>query len=109
MVATGPTPGSTPISVPSTTPMKQYSRLIGVKATPKPIDRLVSRSMFFSLSTRDEGRPDRELQIEQAHEGPHRQGDEGHGEERVFLGVLLERQELVDHIGDGQEADHPAA
>ena len=35
MVATGPIPGSTPIAVPSTQPMKQYSRLIGVKATPK--------------------------------------------------------------------------
>ena len=41
MVATGPMPGSTPISVPSTQPMKQYSRLIGVKATPKPSARLL--------------------------------------------------------------------
>jgi hypothetical protein len=29
MVATGPTPGRTPISVPTKTPIKQYKRLIG--------------------------------------------------------------------------------
>src|SRR3954467_4826536 len=69
MVATGPTPGSTPISVPSRQPMNAYSRLIGVKATPKPMERLVIRSMRCSRSARDEGRPDRELQLEQDHEG----------------------------------------
>src|SRR3954470_17542368 len=65
MVATGPMPGSTPISVPSTQPMKQYSRLIGVTATPKPVARLARRSMSFFLSAADEGRPHRELQLEQ--------------------------------------------
>src|SRR3954470_9549930 len=67
MVATGPMPGSTPISVPSRQPMKAYSRLIGVNATPKPIERWKIRSMVFS--TRDEAGPHRELQFQQHDEG----------------------------------------
>src|ERR1700745_2451739 len=58
MVATGPMPGSTPIRVPSTQPMKQYSRLIGVTATPKPVARVARRSMSFFLSAADEGQTD---------------------------------------------------
>src|SRR5260221_1174089 len=45
MVATGPMPGSTPISVPSTQPIRQNNRLSGVIATPKPITRLLKISM----------------------------------------------------------------
>src|SRR4051812_33194294 len=45
MVATGPMPGSTPISVPSSTPISAYSRCIGETATPKPRIRLLKRSM----------------------------------------------------------------
>jgi len=41
MVATGPMPGSTPISVPRITPPRQYSRLLIDSATPKPMPRLV--------------------------------------------------------------------
>ena len=40
MVASGPMPGSTPISVPSSTPAKQYIRFGRVSATPKPMPRL---------------------------------------------------------------------
>jgi hypothetical protein len=36
MVATGPMPGSTPMSVPTKTPTKQARRLPGIKATPRP-------------------------------------------------------------------------
>ena len=36
-VSAGPTPGSTPIAVPSVTPMKPHSRLFGASATPKPV------------------------------------------------------------------------
>ncbi len=39
IVATGPTPGSTPISVPSITPISAYSRFIGETATEKPSQR----------------------------------------------------------------------
>jgi hypothetical protein len=34
--ATGPMPGSTPISVPARTPRKQYARLTGCRAMEKP-------------------------------------------------------------------------
>jgi hypothetical protein len=46
MVATGPMPGNTPISVPKIQPIKQYIKLIGVNATPKPKAKLLSKSMF---------------------------------------------------------------
>ena len=38
--ATGPTPGRTPISVPSIDPRKANRRLCGVRATEKPMSRL---------------------------------------------------------------------
>src|SRR5215212_6443336 len=88
IVATGPMPGSTPISVPSRQPMKGYSRLTGVTATPKPMERLVIRSMLSALC-RDEAGPHGELQLEQHHEGEvaaHRQDG---GQDRHFLGPEL--------------------
>ena len=36
IVATGPIPGSTPISVPTKTPTKHANRLPGVRVTPRP-------------------------------------------------------------------------
>src|SRR4029078_11878574 len=59
MVATGPTPGSTPIIVPSRTPISAYSRWIGLTATPKPSTRLWKRSMRASAE-RERGRAHRE-------------------------------------------------
>src|SRR5205085_1726771 len=86
MVATGPMPGSTPISVPSRQPMKAYSRLIGVKATPKPIERFEMRSMFLCpLSTGDETGPHRELQLQQDDEGEIAADGEHGGKDRDFL------------------------
>src|SRR6478609_387995 len=89
MVATGPMPGSTPISVPSRQPMNAYSRLIGVKATPKPMERLEIRSMSFVPpgSTGDEGRPDLELQLEQQDEGGVAADGQDGGQDRHFLGL----------------------
>ena len=49
MVATGPIPGSTPIAVPMTQPIRQKSRLLNVNATPKPCARLEMSSMMFCL------------------------------------------------------------
>src|SRR6478609_6549333 len=74
MVATGPMPGSTPISVPSRQPISAYIRLIGVSATPKPIDRCWSRSMSALP------RPDRQLEAQAHHEHAdreHRERDAG--------------------------------
>src|SRR6218665_1588102 len=45
MVATAPMPGSTPISVPSSTPTKQNSRFCGSTATCRPMAMLESSSM----------------------------------------------------------------
>ncbi|MDH6634898.1 UNVERIFIED_ORG: hypothetical protein M2438_000073 [Methylobacterium sp. SuP10 SLI 274] len=44
MVAIGPTPGNTPISVPTRQPRKQSSRFCRLSATPKPRPRLERRS-----------------------------------------------------------------
>src|SRR3954464_15708587 len=85
MVATGPMPGSTPISVPSRQPMKAYSRLIGVNATPKPIERLEIRSMVFS--PRDEAGPHRELQVQQHDEGEVAADGQHGGQDGDFLGL----------------------
>src|SRR3954465_3344531 len=88
MVATGPMPGSTPISVPSRQPMKQYSRLIGVKATPNPMERLLIRSMvLFLLSAGQEAGPHGELQLEQQDEGQVAQHREHRRQHRHFLGL----------------------
>src|SRR6185503_13057633 len=81
MVATGPTPGRTPISVPSRTPINAYSRLIGVIATPKPSIRLLKRSMRASAERR---RPHREGQRQALHEHEVREQDQ-HDEEDADL------------------------
>ncbi len=39
MVASGPTPGSTPTAVPRNAPMKQKNRLMGTAAVEKPNQR----------------------------------------------------------------------
>src|SRR3954447_19447675 len=43
-VAMVPMPGNTPTSVPTSAPIRHSSRLIGVKATPKPSARLEKSS-----------------------------------------------------------------
>src|SRR5215468_2583994 len=108
MVATGPMPGSTPISVPSRQPMKAYSRLIGVKATPKPIERLVIRSMFFFSSTRDEAGPHRELQLQQHDEGEVAADGQDRREDGDFLGlefVAGQRRDEGERV-DGDDQAH---
>src|SRR3954469_18660288 len=75
MVATGPMPGSTPISVPSTTPIRQYSRLIGETATPKPMIRLLKMSIMAGPSAHNR-RPHREGQREPLHEDQYREDDQ---------------------------------
>src|ERR1044072_5967153 len=47
MVASGPMPGSTPISVPTETPIRQYSRFCQDSATPKPKIRLWNSSIVL--------------------------------------------------------------
>ena len=45
IVASGPMPGSTPISVPTSAPTKQKKTLVGVKVTLNPRLRLAIRSI----------------------------------------------------------------
>src|SRR3954454_3172673 len=56
-VAMVPMPGSTPTSVPTSAPIRQSRRLIGVKATPKPRARLEKSSAItpsLDQETREE-------------------------------------------------------
>src|SRR5690242_12769401 len=56
MVATGPMPGSTPISVPRKQPIRQYMMFDHVRATPKPSMRLFTSSMEDPLGAADRER-----------------------------------------------------
>src|SRR5687767_11426080 len=100
IVATGPTPGSTPISVPSMTPISAYSRWIGVNATPKPRARFlkISMSMARFLSADRAGvherRADRERQREAFDEYQHGEHDQDEVQDRDFLPL-----ELVAAVG----------
>src|SRR5262252_2511912 len=53
IVAMGPMPGSTPISVPTRHPRKQSPRLCSVKATENPSSRL-ERSAFTARPSQDQ-------------------------------------------------------
>src|SRR5512140_916177 len=72
IVATGPMPGSTPISVPSNAPISAYNRLIGVSATPKPSARCEKISTRRPLLLQG---PDRQLQLQADDE--HADGERG--------------------------------
>ena len=50
MVASEPMPGSTPISVPTSAPIKQRKTFIGVTATPMPSQRFEIRSYMVVLA-----------------------------------------------------------
>src|SRR6185369_4185626 len=101
MVATGPTPGRTPISVPSRTPMNAYSRLIGVIATPKPRIRLLKSSMRASAPSR---RPHREGQRQALHEDEVREQDQDHEEDTDLLPLELVAAVRADEYQRGSRA-----
>jgi hypothetical protein len=48
-VGIGPMPGSTPIAVPITTPIRQNNRLLSSRAVERPISRLLKRSICVCL------------------------------------------------------------
>ena len=80
MVGTGPSPGRTPIAVPSTTPMVQKIRLSRLSAAWKPSIRFENRST--GSASQVEIGPERQLQTDAGNEGEvrrDRQADaEGH-------------------------------
>src|SRR5262245_49889387 len=49
MVSAGPSPGSTPMAVPSVVPTRHHSRFIGVNATAKPLSSCEKASMSAAL------------------------------------------------------------
>src|SRR5215470_825737 len=98
MVATGPMPGRTPISVPTIAPISAYMRLNGVRATPKPVARWLIRSMA-SGSVRP--RPDRKLQLEPDHE----HADRERREQDRTDGGFLEPEFVARHAGQHDEHD----
>src|SRR5215204_7289129 len=61
----GPMPGSTPIAVPMTTPIRQNSKLLGCKAVVSPISRLSKSSMSEPCSRPDRHRQGQRLDEEQ--------------------------------------------
>src|SRR5438270_11645618 len=89
MVASGPMPGSTPIRVPTSAPIRHSPRLIGVTATPKPNQRFAKMSMMRPL----EPRPELQRQVqsigeqERAERGEHRAPDQRLGPADFIRGV----------------------
>src|SRR5512137_1704178 len=79
-VSAGPTPGSTPIAVPSVTPTKPQNRLIGASATPKPASSALSVSPIASQPRRAEDRLQparRQVDVEELdEEEEHRQAEQ---------------------------------
>ena len=107
IVAKGPMPGNTPISVPSRQPTKAYNRLIGVNATPNPMERWEISSMVFLLSG-NEGGPGRELQLERHNEGQvagDRQ-DDRHDEDLPELELVARQRGDEGQRDDGCDQAH---
>src|SRR5688572_1723828 len=69
-VSAGPTPGRTPTNVPSVTPMKPHSRLIGFSATPNPASSASSASTGLDSGRAQKRRepPRRQADVQQLHE-----------------------------------------
>src|SRR5215472_3833450 len=75
MVAIGPMPGNTPISVPTSAPASAKNRFAGVMATPKPSARLPSSSMLPLRPDRD-GEPEPENEDRPGEHDQHGRGSE---------------------------------
>jgi hypothetical protein len=85
MVATGPMPGSTPTSVPRTTPTKQNKRFIQLSATPNPSERLCTNCRSIVFTSTQKTRPERVGKPEEIDE--HQYGNDGRhdGKNQHFL------------------------
>src|SRR5258706_2332258 len=101
IVAGGPRPGSTPITVPSTTPITHIHRLFAVSATWKPWSRPAKMSM--RLEQKPVGEREIEGHFEERVE-PRRSGDR-HDERRA---VALPAHHLHDEPGKERERDDEA-
>src|SRR6185436_18550814 len=80
IVASGPMPGSTPISVPRKHPMKQNQRFCHVSATLNPNTRLLNSSMLIAPHPFDQWI----RQAQAVYEHPGAQDSEAEGEQTDF-------------------------
>src|SRR5687768_16044588 len=98
MVAIGPTPGNTPMSVPTSTPRKQSAKFCRENATLKPRARLVMMSAMAPPSDVDDAGKDedRDWQVQDVSEQSDAEGRHDGGENDDLL---------LPHLGGGIAAD----
>src|SRR4029078_10119690 len=101
MPDSGPIPGSTPTSVPTTQPRKAYQRLSNCIATEKPCARLC-RVVSMALEAERPFGERRAQEILERQPGPH---DDGAHEDRGANDVapLADHQEAHQHQHHGDE------
>src|SRR4051794_18903931 len=101
MVAIGPMPGRTPISVPIRAPASAKPRLAGVSATLKPVARLLRNSISLPV------RPDRDRQAEADDEDRPGQHDEAYRRGERLPQFDATRRQRTD-ADQKQDRDHKA-
>ena len=94
-VAMVPMPGSTPTSVPTSAPIRQSRRLIGVKATPKPRARL-EKSSVITPSLDQETREELQRQPERIREKQTAADRQADADDDGFLPSRLRRAQRRD-------------
>src|SRR6266850_3758467 len=120
MVAIGPIPGSTPISVPTMHPTNARPRFGSVSAVENPSARLENRSLIAGGSEDQDARDDQDGdgQVQQVAEEPDRERRDRQSEQQDLARLRLGRGRAADHgdhrAGHGQadgadaerESDH---
>src|SRR6478609_1170811 len=110
IVASGPMPGSTPISVPTSAPIRHSPRLIGVTATEKPWPRLPTSSKRISIFVSSEPRPQLKRQIkpvreqQRAERGEHRAPDQRLDPVHLLGGIGRDHQRDVARDDETERA-----
>src|SRR4051795_4724119 len=94
-VAMVPIPGSTPTNVPTSAPIRQSRRLIGVKATPKPRARL-EKSSAITPSLDQETREELQRQPERIREKQTAANCQANTDDDGFLPLGLRRSQRCD-------------
>src|ERR1700754_893725 len=95
-VAMVPMPGSTPTSVPTRAPIRQSSRLVGEKATPKPRLRFAMISAM-ARSPQHEARLELEGQPQDIREQDAAERRNGEADDKCLTPALLLRSKCSNH------------
>src|SRR5712671_4615523 len=95
-VAMVPMPGSTPTSVPTSAPIRHSSRLIGVRATPKPRARL-EKSSNITPSLDQEAREKLQRQPQRIREKQTAADGQADADDDGFLPADIHRAKRRDH------------